>query len=70
MKKIDRRFNAAAENDDYYDSEDSDEIEKPELLGIEEMMDEVDKRDKYELFKEWCINEGVIMPKIGYPATF
>ena len=26
--------------------------------------------DKYSLFNQWCEQEGVIMPKIEYPAWF
>ena len=30
----------------------------------------VDENDKYEMFNEWCRKEGVIMPKLEYPAVF
>ena len=30
----------------------------------------VETADKYEMFNEWCKKEGVIMPKLEYPATF
>lgn len=28
------------------------------------------KKDKYILFKEWCDEHGVIMPKVEFPAYF
>ena len=31
---------------------------------------EEDSTDKYEMFNDWCKKEGVIMPKLEYPATF
>ena len=26
--------------------------------------------DKYEMFNEWCKKEGILMPKLEYPAVF
>ena len=31
---------------------------------------ETDDRDRMLMFKKWCESEGVIMPKIEYPAYF
>ena len=43
----------------------------PELKNITDyVIDEEDKRDKYAIFLEWCQKEGVINPKMEYPAHF
>ena len=31
---------------------------------------EVEMEDKYVMFNKWCKEEGVIMPKLEYPAYF
>lgn len=43
----------------------------PKLLKIEELiLDEGEECDKFALFNQWCEKEGVIMPKVTYPAFF
>ena len=32
--------------------------------------DYVENVEKYEMFNKWCIKEGVLMPKLKYPAEF
>ena len=29
-----------------------------------------EKEDKFEMFNRWCFSEGVLMPKIEFPAVF
>ena len=41
------------------------------LKGINYYLDETSKNtDANADFKKWCIKEGVIMPKLEYPAYF
>ena len=44
--------------------------EPPELVSIESFLNVNDKRDKFEVFNEWCKKEGVLMPALEYPAYF
>lgn len=37
------------------------------IMNAEEGPDET---DKFEMFNKWCQEQGVIMPKIEYPAFF
>ena len=47
-------------------------MQKTELKNIEWYMDDgiKDTTDKFQMFNEWCKEEGVIMPKLQYPAYF
>ena len=38
--------------------------------NVESYLAEPDNTDKYELFNEWCKKEGILMPKLQYPAIF
>ena len=40
------------------------------LQNTESLNDNLDNGDKYEAFKAWIAKEGVIMPKVCYPAVF
>lgn len=43
------------------------------IISIEEFMlgdGQKDEVDKYTMFNEWCRNEGVIAPKLEFPAYF
>ena len=37
---------------------------------IDLFLGEPDPRDRYEHFNQWCKEEGVLMPKMEYPAIF
>ena len=38
------------------------------ISKMSESKDNLD--DKYAIFNKWCADEGVLMPKLQYPATF
>jgi len=42
------------------------------LKSVESFINDgkVDEVDKFTMFNEWCAKEGVIMPKLEYPAYF
>ena len=61
------------ESEEDYDSEeefDYSTLKTPDTKGIDDLMDQKDERDKLEVFNNWCAEEGVLMPKIQYPAEF
>ena len=41
-----------------------------EDIKSENAMKEEDIEDKFTMFNQWCAAEGVIMPKLAYPAYF
>ena len=44
----------------------------PAFKSVESIINDgvPDPVDKYTMFNEWCSKEGVIMPKLEYPAFF
>ena len=45
---------------------------KVEKYNIENFVvgDYIEKTEKYEMFNQWCVKEGILFPKLKYPATF
>ena len=46
------------------------EPEESVARSIDDYFGFVNKEDKFTMFLKWCKDEGVIMPKLEYPAYF
>ena len=56
------------EDDSDSDGEEDDEV--IEIKSVDSYFDDEEPYDSYKEFNDWCLKEGVLTPKLEYPAYF